>query len=116
MSVFIHIFLLLAGGALIYLDIIVTKQRFNAGQTFLRAKLNKANCSEKDFIAKLKMSILKSFLIRFAIVGLAGFAAYAFFKHIDRDLGTLGRLSGLEYLSLWVSTSIVAIHGEGVRS
>lgn len=110
MNVFHHIFLLVLGGLGVYFMFIGEKGRFNMGRTGLYVKLSKANCSEKEFIAKLKESIFKSFAIRFAIVGVAGFAFNAYFQHIDRDLGNLGGLSGLEYLSIWVSVSMIALY------
>ena len=113
------IVLLVLGGLIVYFIFIDEKQRFNTGKMGLYVKVRKGNCSEQDFIAMLKVSIFKYFLIRFVIIGVLAFVTYAYFTHmVGGEASMLGDpgLSRLDYLVLWVSSAMVAMVNRAITA
>ena len=108
MSVFAHIFLFVLGVFTVSTIFQLELKRYHFGNTGRYVKTRKAICTEQEFIAKLKMSILRSFVWRFVLIGLLACAAYAYAHMIDKGGNLLG-LSGVEYMSLWVSGAMVAM-------
>lgn len=111
MSVFAHLFLFVLGGLTVSSIFKFELRRFRFGNTGFYIKLRKAICTEEVFISKLKRSILKSVIIRFALIGILPFSLYAYcvFWNIEPNftLDNSGEFSGLDFLSLWVSGSLI---------
>lgn len=111
MSVFAHLFLFVLGGLTVSSIYKFELRRFRFGNTGLYVKLRKAICAEDVFISKLRASILKSFLIRLGLIALLALGLYAYFAYssleADYMLGNSSGLTGLDYLGLWVSGSMI---------
>ncbi|MDB2439056.1 hypothetical protein N9W89_10100 [Hellea sp.] len=111
MSVFAHLFLFVLGGLGVSAIFKFELRRFRFGNTGLYVKLRKAICPEDVFISKLKASILKSFLIRFILIAILASGLYAYCAYSSSEsqciLGNSSGLSGLDYLGLWVSGSMI---------
>ena len=113
MSVFTHIvFLALGVFGVITIFQLETKS-FNSGRTNRYLKVRKSICSEQDFKTKLRVSVFKSFMIRFVFIGVITFVTYFCCMYIlpkgECKLGTIGRLSMLDYLVMWISFSMIAM-------
>ena len=108
MSIFAHIFFLILGAFTVVTIFQLELKRYHFGNTGRYVKTRKAICNEQDFIAKLKMSIIRSFVYRFVLIGILAFAAYAYAHMIDKGGNLLG-LSPLGYISFWVSSSMIAM-------
>lgn len=110
MSILGHIFYLTIGGGMLYFIFKDEKQRYNTGKMGRYVKVRKANCSEQDFIARLRLSILKSFMIRFVFFGILAFVICAYIHFVEREsLDDLGGFSAIELLVMWVSFSMIAM-------
>ena len=118
MNEYLLLILLVLGCLIVYFIFKDEKQRFNTGKMGLYVKVRKANCSEHDFIAILKASIFKYFLIRFVIIGVLVFVAYAYFIHMNGEMSILSDsgLSRLDYLVLWVSSSMIAMANRAITA
>ncbi len=71
------------------------------------------SCSSDAFRAKIRLSILKSLLWRAAIIATLALAVCVWCVYTRPDdldaLGDVARLSLVEYFSLWMSTSMIAM-------
>ena len=111
MSVFAHLFLFVLGGFTVSSIFKLELRRFRFGNTGHYIKLRKAICPEDVFISKLKVSILKSFLIRFILIAILPLGFYAYCAYFSSEsqciLGNSSGFSGLDYLGLWVSGAMI---------
>ena len=114
-----HIFFLVMGGLVVITIFHHEKKNFNLGKTNRYLKVRKSICSERDFIKRLKVSIFVSFVIRVFILGLFSCAFYAYAHSVNggvKSLGNLARLSGLEYMAMWVTFSMVAMIDRAINA
>jgi len=120
MNFWAHIFFLGMGWYIVSCIFKDEKLAFKRGKTNPYLKVRKTICSEEDFIEKLKVRIFRSFIIGFFWIGLLAFVTYAYCEHMTpkgvRSLGALGNLSALEYLSMWVSFSTIAMGNRFIKA